>query len=107
MKTLKLSRRAVLKGLGGVTLALPLLDVMLDGSPALAGTSAAMRYAVMFCGQSMGADFDPLHNDFVPDKVGRDYDLKSALAPLSGFGDRPDVPDRVTPVPSPPSGGPP
>ena len=87
MKTLKLSRRAVLKGLGGVTLALPLLDVMLDGSPALAGTSAAMRYAVMFCGQSMGADFDPLHNDFVPDKVGRDYDLKSALAPLSGFGD--------------------
>ena len=46
-----------------------------------------MRYLVMFCGQSLGADFDPLHNDFVPDKLGRDYDLKTALAPLSGFGD--------------------
>src|SRR6185503_16204798 len=28
-------------------------------------------------------DDDPLHNDYVPKTIGRDYDLKSALAPLA------------------------
>ena len=82
MSSLKLSRRAVLKGLGGVSLALPLLEVMADGAPALAQAARPKRYVVCFGGQSLGGDGDPLHNDYVPNTVGPNYDLKSALAPL-------------------------
>jgi len=41
------------------------------------------RYIVCFGGQSLGGDGDPLHNDYVPNTVGPNYDLKSALAPLA------------------------
>ncbi|MBX7113592.1 MAG: DUF1552 domain-containing protein [Myxococcaceae bacterium] len=86
MKTLfRLHRRAVLKGLGGAVVGLPLLEAMLDVNPALAQSAAAKRYMVFFDGQSMGADGDTLHNDFVPDTVGPDYDLKSAVAPLGAM----------------------
>ncbi|MFZ5470713.1 MAG: DUF1552 domain-containing protein [Myxococcota bacterium] len=83
-KTLKLHRRAVLKGLGGVSIGLPLLEVMLDSQKAF-GQSATppKRYMVFFDGQSLGADRDTRHNDLVPNTIGRDYDLKSATAPLA------------------------
>jgi hypothetical protein len=82
----RLTRRSVLKGAGGVTLALPFLELMSDrGGRAFAQSAdAPLRYLVCFGGQSMGADNDPLHDDYVPDIVGPDYDLKSALAPLAG-----------------------
>lgn len=82
----RLDRRAMLKGLGGVSIGLPLLEIMLDGSKAFA--QAAMppkRYVVFFNGQSTGADDDPQHNDLVPNTVGPGYDLKSALAPLGAL----------------------
>ena len=41
------------------------------------------RYVVCFDGQSLGGDGDPLHNDYVPNTVGANYDLKIALAPLA------------------------
>jgi hypothetical protein len=81
----RLSRRAVLKGAGGVTVALPLLEMMLDSEPALAGTAPA-RYLVLWGGQSMGADGDPLDNLFVPDAVGAAYDLKTATQPFADYG---------------------
>jgi hypothetical protein len=90
MKRLPLSRRAVLRGAGGVGLALPLLERMLDGR-AFAQTAPPKRYIVVFDGQSLGGDGDPLHNDFVPNTVGRNYDLKSALAPLGTLGVRDQV----------------
>ena len=81
----RLHRRAVLKGLGGAAIGLPLLEAMLDANPALAQSAAAKRYLVFFAGQSMGADGDTRHNDFVPNTVGADYDLKSAVAPLGAL----------------------
>ena len=85
MTRLRLPRRAVLRGLGGVTIGLPLLEAMVDASPAAAQAALPpRRYAVMFDGQSLGADGDPRSNDFVPDVIGSNYDLKSALAPLAG-----------------------
>ncbi len=84
MPTFKLNRRAMLKGMGGVAISLPLLEAMVDAQPALAQAAAPRRYIVCFGGQSMGADNDPLHDDYVPNKVGAGYDLKTALAPLAG-----------------------
>jgi hypothetical protein len=82
--TFKLSRRSALKGVGGAVVALPWLEAMLDGGPALAQTAnPPKRYVVCFGGQSLGADNDRLHNDYVPNTVGPNYDLKSALAPLA------------------------
>ena len=63
-------------------------------------TPIPKRYVVCFGGQSLGGDGDPLHNDYVPNTVGANYDLKSALAPLApvqGRGQRgvgPVHPDR-------------
>lgn len=81
----RLGRRAVLKGLGGVSIALPFLEIMADNKAFAQTATPPKRYLVCFGGHSLGADNDPLHNDFVPDKVGYDYDLKSALAPLAGY----------------------
>lgn len=80
-----LSRRSVIKGIGGVSLALPFLEIMADNR-AFAQTAPARRYILCFGGQSMGADGDPVHNEYVPNTVGANYDLKTALAPLAGYG---------------------
>ena len=82
----RLSRRHLLRGLGGAAVGLPLLEIMLDGK-AFAQTAPVppKRYLIFFDGQSMGADGDPLDNDFVPNTVGRNYDLKSAIAPLGAL----------------------
>src|SRR3954471_23766399 len=83
--TRRITRRAMLRGMGGAAITLPALEIMLDRH----GTSFAQsmpipkRYIVCFGGQSLGGDGDPLHNDYVPNKVGAGYDLKSALAPLA------------------------
>jgi hypothetical protein len=85
MSSFKLDRRALLRGIGGVALSLPVLEIMLDGKRSSAGPNPSMpvRYIVCFDGQSLGGDDDPLNNDYVPNTVGPAYDLKSALAPLA------------------------
>ena len=85
-KPIRLSRRAALKGLGGITLGLPLLECMLDGK-AFAQTLPPKRYIVFFDGQSIGADGDSTPNLVVPTTVGRDYDLKVATQPLGALKD--------------------
>ena len=92
-RTSRLTRRSLLRGLGGAAVALPTLEVMLDGNgKAYAqGTPLPKRYLVCFGGQSLGGDGDPLHNDYVPTTVGRNYDLKSALAPLAPVKDEVSV----------------
>src|SRR5262249_3337358 len=70
----------------GAAIALPALEIMFDRhgtSHAATGDPLPRRYLVCFGGQSLGGDGDPLHNDYVPNTVGANYDLKSALAPLA------------------------
>jgi Protein of unknown function (DUF1552) len=87
-----ISRRSLLRGVGGVGVALPLLQIMLDGNGGktcrAAESSQVKRYVVMFGGFSIGAAQDTLRAepiDFVPDRVGSGYDVKAALKPLQDF----------------------
>lgn len=83
MAKFKLDRRALLKGLSGAAIGLPVLEVMLDGTPASAQTQVIpKRYLVAFHGGAIGCTARP-GNVYVPSKVGFDYDLKAALAPLA------------------------
>jgi hypothetical protein len=84
-KGIRLSRRAALKGLGGISLGLPLLECMLDGKNAWAQSAPPRRYIVFFDGQSIGADGDTTPNLVVPNTVGADYDLKLATQPLGAL----------------------
>ncbi|HKP61062.1 MAG TPA: DUF1552 domain-containing protein [Polyangiales bacterium] len=77
MKRVPLHRRAVLRGFAGTAVALPLLELMLE-SPARAQQQPPRRYLVTFGGLSVG---NP--QLIVPNTVGRSYDVKRALAPLS------------------------
>jgi hypothetical protein len=98
MAPLKLGRRSFLKGIGGAIVGLPFLEAMLDSTGrALAGGGGGIpkRYLVCFGGQSLGGDNDPVHNLYVPDTVGADYDLKTALAPLADHG---NVKNEITVV---------
>ena len=59
MRKLRLSRRTVLKGIGGAVVGLPLLDCMLnEHGTALAQSGGALpkRYAIVFAGQALGGD---------------------------------------------------
>jgi hypothetical protein len=82
---LRITRRSVLRGMGGAAITLPALEIMFDrhGAALAQGMPIPKRYLVCFGGQSLGGDGDPLHNDYVPNTVGPNYDLKSALAPLA------------------------
>ena len=78
MKRFTLPRRAVLRGLAGTAISLPLLEPMLDGAKARAATPPPLRYLVTFGGLSTG---NP--DLIVPSTVGANYDVKRALAPLA------------------------
>lgn len=94
--TRTLHRRTLLRGLGGVALALPTLEIMLDPHGetfAADGGTLPRRFLVAFDGQSLGADGDGEHNRYVPDIVGPGYDLKDATMPLGEYG---SVKDEVT-----------
>ncbi len=90
----KLSRRLFLTGLGGTVVALPLLETMLDKHGevfAQDGMPIPKRYITCFGGHSLGADNTNVHNMYVPDTVGANYDTKLALEPLSEQGIKDDV----------------
>ncbi len=83
-----LSRRLFLRGIGGVAIAVPTLDIMLNshGTALAGGDPLPCRFLVAFNGQSLGGDNDTVHNLYVPDNVGPGYDLKTATMPLAGYG---------------------
>jgi hypothetical protein len=67
-----LSRRAMLRGLGGVVVGLPVLECMLNGrGDALAQTGGALpkRYAIVFAGQAIGGDEFPRDRQRIGDVV--------------------------------------
>ncbi len=94
MSKLKINRRSMLGGIGGVALALPFLEAMIDSTPA-AAAELPTRYLVAFAGSSLGRKVkysDPDSQDlFVPNKFGADYDLPFALEPLEPVKDRVSV----------------
>lgn len=83
-----LSRRALLRGFGGVAVGLPALELMGFGGRAH-GQSASPpnRFLVAYGGISTGLGSDQV----VPDTVGRNYDVKRGLKALTDLGIRDDV----------------
>ncbi|HZO13662.1 MAG TPA: DUF1552 domain-containing protein [Polyangiaceae bacterium] len=88
-------RRSFLRGLGGVAIALPLLEIMLDdhGEALAGGSPIPKRYVLTFGGFSLITDSEG-PDGFIPDQLGPAYDLKPALMPLGTNG----VQDRVSVV---------
>lgn len=83
-----LPRRTFLRGLGGVALALPTLEIMLDphGQALAGGGPLPLRYLVCFGGFSLVTDGTPLGHDYVPATTGPGYALGACLAPLATRG---------------------
>ncbi len=89
-----LNRRTFLRGMGGVAVALPTLDIMLNahGDALAGGGTLSSHFFIGFHGQALGGDGDPQTDLYRPDAFGPDYDLKLATMPLANYGDvRPDV----------------
>src|SRR5262245_28659662 len=85
MKRKALSRRTILRSAGGVGIALPWLEAMIDPRAAHAQAAPPKRYVVCFGGHSLNKDRSPATtaaSEFIPNTVGTNYDLKGALAPL-------------------------
>jgi hypothetical protein len=106
MPAFKLDRRALLRGLGGIAVGLPALEIMGFGRKAHAAGTA--RFVLSYAGVSTGAYVAT--DELVPTTVGRGYDVKRALKPLMDAGLRDDVsvvsglvipwsPNDTTPVP--------
>jgi hypothetical protein len=83
-----MNRRTFLRGAGGVAIALPVLEIMLDdnGIAYAGGDPIPRRFLVSFDGGAIGADGDSVHNLYAPDAVGPGYDLKRATMPLGDYG---------------------
>src|SRR5690349_14997806 len=83
------SRRALLSGLGGVALTLPLLQIFREREAKAA--TAPMRYIVMFAGMAGNKD-GANGNVLLPTSLGAGYGTGPALAPLVTRG----VKDQVS-----------
>src|SRR5579872_4537856 len=89
MKPFRLSRRTLLKGIGGITVALPALEAMVPARARAQTVTAPNRFVMMYGGTSQGADGNP---PFVaPSTAGANYTPTRALAPLTSMGMQGDV----------------
>jgi hypothetical protein len=78
----RLSRRAVLQGVGGLTLALPLLDAMLGGPAHAAPPASPKRFIVMYTPNgTIPANFWPTGGE-------QDFTLSKILQPLAGHREK-------------------
>ena len=99
--TFRLSRRTVLRGLGGIGVGLPVLECMLDShGEALAQSGGLpLRYAIVFAGQAIGGDeWEEDHSMvageritegghfIVPPETGTGYTVTTPLKPLEELG---------------------
>jgi hypothetical protein len=94
----RLSRRTLLRGLGGIAIGLPALECMLDQNGrahAQAGGALPLRYAVVFAGQSLGGDgwerdknmvrgvrSTEAGHFIVPNATGSAWEMTTPLSPL-------------------------
>lgn len=100
-RSTKLHRRAVLRGLGGAVVALPVLECMLnDSGTALAQAAGSIpkRYAIVFAGQPLGGDdyaknqqringqtMTQAGHHITPAEAGSGYTITTPLRPLSAL----------------------
>jgi Protein of unknown function (DUF1552) len=98
MRSLKLHRRTVLRGLGGVAVGLPALECMLNSNgTALAQSTDPLpkRYAIVFAGQALGGDdyakdqskingqsLTQSGHHITPPEAGTGYTITTPLRPL-------------------------
>lgn len=102
VRGLRLPRRTLLRGLGGVALGLPLLESMLgshgERMASAQGDELPRRYGIVFAGQATGADnydkdshrvagesFTESGHHISDTPFGTDYPLTTPLLPLSGL----------------------
>jgi len=98
----KLHRRTVLRGLGGMTLGLPVLECMLNshGTAYAQGGGLPARYGIVFAGQPIGGDnhdhstsringsiINQSGDFIVPPQSGAGYDITTPLRPLASMQD--------------------
>jgi len=94
---MKINRRAILKGIAGATVSLPLLECMLPARSSSAQGSPA-RYAILFAGQALGSDNYAKNQSridgqnvtegghYIADtSYGRGFALTTPLLPLQGM----------------------
>ena len=94
---MKLNRRAVLQGMAGAAVSLPLLECMLPSKRSSAQNAPA-RYAILFAGQALGGDNYAKNQSrvagqnitesghFIADtSYGRGFALTTPLLPLQGM----------------------
>jgi len=79
-----LSRRTVLKGVGGIALGLPLLDAMVPAATALANTAAKPQTRLGFFYFPHGAVMER----WTPAQTGREFAMSEILAPLAPYHDQ-------------------
>ena len=81
MAVKRISRRTILRGVGGVGLALPALEIMRGVGPVAAagGDDPPPRFLVSYAGMSYGK---PSADRVVPQTPGPDYELTRGLSPL-------------------------
>ena len=82
MKRQRLSRRTVLRGVGGASLALPLLEAMHDDREALAAPAAAKRFLVYY------TPGGTIRDAWLPQGSETNFALGPVLAPLADMQDQ-------------------
>lgn len=95
MKTRRLGRRTFLRGAGGVAVASPVLDIMLDahGDALASGGRLPCRYLTCFGGYTLGCDGQPGSVPMVPGQLGPGYVPPAAMVSWAGHG---NVQDEIT-----------
>lgn len=94
MPSLELSRRALLRGLGGVAVALPMLEIMQGSTKSAWAAPPPKRYLFAYCGISVGSWLESgawQGNHLIPSTVGPGYSPKDAFASLETRGVTSDV----------------
>ncbi|MEM6991281.1 MAG: DUF1552 domain-containing protein [Myxococcota bacterium] len=97
MRTQRLKRRSFLRGAGGIAVALPVLDIMLDdhGTALASGRSLPCRFMHCFGGYTLMCGGDPTPVAVEPGTTGAGYTLPTALSPFAAHG---NVQDEITVV---------
>jgi hypothetical protein len=98
----RLHRRTFLRGAGGVAIALPVLECMLDdhGTAYAGGGALPLRYGIVFAGQALGGDgyaktsnrvggvsYEEDGHFIAPAEVGAGYTLTTPLMPVADLRD--------------------